>query len=176
MKQSGRKTSNRRQATEPTESSEQESDLSWKIISLLQEDGRMPYSTIAERVGVSEGTVRNRVNALLDQHVMEISANVLPHAFGYSWNSNVFVKINAGADIEKVARRLSALSETYYVAQITGMYDLVLSAYHRDREHFREFLNTHFYGRPDILSVDASVNLKVYKMQLKWKADPTEAT
>jgi Lrp/AsnC family transcriptional regulator for asnA, asnC and gidA len=133
----------------------------------------MPFSVIAEKVGVSEGTVRNRVAQLRDQNVMEIAANVLPHAFGYTWNTNIFVKLNASADLEKVARRLAAVPEVYYVVQMTGRYDMCISSYHRDREHFRTFLSDHFYGQPDILSVDANVNLKVYKMQLKWQAEPT---
>jgi Lrp/AsnC family transcriptional regulator, regulator for asnA, asnC and gidA len=149
-----------------------DASLNWKIISLLQEDGRMPFSLIAEKLGVSEGTVRNRVAQLREQNVMEIGANVLPHAFGYTWNTNIFVKLNASADLEKVARRLAAVPEVYYVVQMTGRYDLCISSFHRDREHFRTFLSEHFYGHPDILSVDANVNLKVYKMQIKWKAEP----
>jgi Lrp/AsnC family transcriptional regulator, regulator for asnA, asnC and gidA len=146
-----------------------DSELNWKIIALLQEDGRMPFSTIAEKVGVSEGTVRNRVNQLREENVMEISAAVLPQAFGYMWNSVVFIRLNAGADLDKVARRLAQIPEVYYVVHITGPHDLAITSYHRDREHFREFLTHHFYGHPEIHSIDANVNLKVYKMKLKWQ-------
>jgi Lrp/AsnC family transcriptional regulator for asnA, asnC and gidA len=145
--------------------------LNWKIIELLQEDGRMPFSTIAEKLGVSEGTVRNRVKQLRDENVMEISAAVLPEAFGYNWNSVVFIKVNAEADLEKVAQRLAKISEVYYVVHITGHHDLAVTSFHRDREHFREFLTKHLYGHPEIQSVDANVNLKVYKMRLKWNGD-----
>jgi Lrp/AsnC family transcriptional regulator for asnA, asnC and gidA len=148
-----------------------EGELNWKIIALLQEDGRMPFSTIAEKVGVSEGTVRNRVNQLREENVMEISAAVLPQAFGYTWNSVVFIKLNAGADLDQVARRLARVPEVYYVVHMTGQHDLAITSYHRDREHFREFLTQHFYGHPEINAVDANVNLKVYKMRLKWQED-----
>jgi Lrp/AsnC family transcriptional regulator for asnA, asnC and gidA len=159
-------------AAEPTPASHLDSDgeINWKIIELLQEDGRMPFSTIAERIGVSEGTVRNRVNQLREDKVMEISASVLPEAFGYTWNSVVFIKLNARANIDKVAERLAKISEVYYVVHITGVHDLAITSYHRDREHFREFLNEHFYGHDDIVSVDANVNLKVYKVRLKWSS------
>jgi len=117
---------------------------------------------------VSEGTVRNRVKQLRDDNAMQIAAAVLPQAFGYTWNSVVFVKLNADADLEKLAHRLARISEVYYVTHITGRYELAISSFHRDREHFREFLNEHFYGHAEILSVEANVNLKVYKMRLKW--------
>jgi hypothetical protein len=58
----------------------------------------------------------------------------------------------------------------YYVVQMTGRYDLAVTSFHRDRDHFREFLNTHLYGHDDIVAIDANVNLKVYKMKLKWDA------
>lgn len=148
---------------------DEDAELNWKIVSLLQEDGRMPFSTIADKVGVSEGTVRNRVNQLREQNVMQIAAEVLPQAFGYTWNSVVFLKLTGSADLEAVARRLSEIPEVYYVVQMTGQYDLAITSFHRDREHFRTFLNQHFYCRPEILTVDANVNLKVFKMKLKWQ-------
>ncbi|HET9475484.1 MAG TPA: Lrp/AsnC family transcriptional regulator [Steroidobacteraceae bacterium] len=161
---------NKRGSRNPSEAAlDEDSELNWKIISLLQEDGRMPFSTIAAKLDVSEGTVRNRVNQLRENNVMEISAAVLPQAFGYNWNSVVFIKLNAGADIEKVAARLAKINEVYYVVHMTGQHDLAITSYHRDRQHFREFLTKHFYGHPEIAAVDANVNLKVYKMKLKWQ-------
>lgn len=159
----------KRPARGASEPADEDGELNWKIISLLQEDGRMPFSTIASKLGVSEGTVRNRVNQLRDDKVMEISASVLPQAFGFNWNSVVFIKLNAGADIEKVAARLARIAEVYYVVHMTGQHDLAITSYHRDRQHFREFLTRHFYGHPEIAAVDANVNLKVYKMKLKWQ-------
>lgn len=156
-------------ASRPPALLDADADLNWKIISLLQEDGRMPFSTIAEKVGVSEGTVRNRVNQLREQNVMQITAQVLPQAFDYTWNSVVFLRINAGANLEAVARRLADIPEVYYVVHMTGEHDLAVTSFHRDRDHFREFLNRYFYGQPEILSVDANVNLRVYKMKLKWQ-------
>jgi len=160
---------NKRGARGASEALDEDSELNWKIIALLQEDGRMPFSTIATKLGVSEGTVRNRVNQLRDDNVMEISASVLPQAFGFNWNSVVFIKLNAGADIEKVAARLAKISEVYYVVHMTGQHDLAITSYHRDRQHFRDFLTKHFYGHSEIAAVDANVNLKVYKMKLKWQ-------
>ncbi|HUE88791.1 MAG TPA: Lrp/AsnC family transcriptional regulator [Vicinamibacterales bacterium] len=162
-------------APSPPAHPDADADLNWQIISLLQEDGRMPFSTIAEKVGVSEGTVRNRVNQLREQNVMQITAQVLPQAFDYTWNSVVFLRINSAASLEAVARRFADIPEVYYVVHMTGEHDLAVTSFHRDRDHFREFLNRHFYGQPEILSVDANVNLKVYKMKLKWQVMALDA-
>lgn len=42
-----------------------------KILSILKEDGRASYTKIAEKLGVSEGTVRNRVEKLKEENIIE---------------------------------------------------------------------------------------------------------
>ncbi len=146
--------------------------LNLEIISLLQEDGRMPFSTIADKVGVSEGTVRNRVKQLRQDNAIQIVAEASPQAFGYHWNSVVLLKLNPSASIDDVATRLAAVPEVYYVVQMTGPHDLAVTSFHRDQAHFREFLSTHLYGHDDIITLEPNINLKVYKMKLKW--DPAQ--
>jgi Lrp/AsnC family transcriptional regulator for asnA, asnC and gidA len=148
----------------------EDNELNRKIVSLLQEDGRMPFSTIAEKTGVSEGTVRNRVNQLRADNVMAVTASVSPEAFGYRWNTTTLLKINASANIDRLAQRLARVPEVYYVVQLTGPYSLGIAAFHRDREHFREFLAKHVYGHDDILEVESNVNLKVYKITMHWRS------
>ncbi len=46
-------------------------DLDREILSILRRDARTPYTEIADRVGTSEGTVRNRVERLVDDGVIE---------------------------------------------------------------------------------------------------------
>ena len=42
-------------------------DLDRSILNILRRDARTPYTEIAERVGTSEGTVRNRVERMLEE-------------------------------------------------------------------------------------------------------------
>ena len=42
-------------------------DLDLSILASLQSDGRRPFTDIAQELGVSEGTVRNRVSKLIDK-------------------------------------------------------------------------------------------------------------
>lgn len=142
------------------------------IIELLQEDGRMAYAQIASTLGVSEGAVRNRVRQLLNDNVISIQAEALPSAFGYNWNAITFLKVSAGADIEKVAERIAGLPEVYYMLMMTGAHDLGVASYHRDSEDFRKFMVEHYYGHPDITSIETNINLKVYKMKTRWKMQP----
>ena len=76
-------------------------ELNRKIITLLQQDGRMAYSAIAAQLGVSEGTIRNRVRQLLDDNVITIQAEALPYAMGYNFNALTFIKVAAARTLSK---------------------------------------------------------------------------
>ena len=46
-------------------------ELDQEILAILRRDARTPYTEIADRVGTSEGTVRNRVDQLVEDGVIE---------------------------------------------------------------------------------------------------------
>ena len=146
-------------------------ELNRRIITLLQQDGRMPYSTIAAEVGVSEGTVRNRVRQLLDENIITIQAEALPSAFGYGFNALTFVKVASGADVDAVASRLKDIPEVFYLIMMLGRFDLGVATYHQSQDEFREFLTTHCYGQADISELENSLVLKVHKMKLQWNLE-----
>lgn len=146
-------------------------ELNSRIIRLLQQDGRMPYSNIAAAVGVSEGTVRNRVRQLIDDNVITIQAEALPEAFGYAFNAQTFINAAPGADIEALIARLSDVPEVFYLIMTLGRFDIGLATYHRSHEDYRTFLIDHCYGQPDIAAVETAMVLKVHKMRLQWELD-----
>ena len=55
-------------------------------------DGRTPYSDIAEKIGLTTNTVRNRVNKLLDKGVLQIISLVEPTAI--AGHHSAFVGFN----------------------------------------------------------------------------------
>src|SRR5438067_5009508 len=69
-------------------------DVSKAIIELLQEDGRMPYATIAKQVGLSEAAVRQRVQRLLDAEVVQIVAVTDPLRVGFRRQAMVGIRVD----------------------------------------------------------------------------------
>ena len=60
-----------------------EDGLNRSIVALLEKDGRMPFSEIAQTLGVSEGTIRNRVNGMKETGMLRIIAIADPVAAEY---------------------------------------------------------------------------------------------
>lgn len=91
----------------------------FKIIGLLQKDGRMPSSEIANKTGVSEATVRYRLKKLIDGEFIQIVAagNPIKLGFGIAANIGLFIDNQQVDDIIAALKELQRLS---YIAQMTS--------------------------------------------------------
>jgi Lrp/AsnC family transcriptional regulator for asnA, asnC and gidA len=112
-----------------------------EIISCLLRDGRMPSSEIARHLGgVSERTVRYRIDRLVERGVIQVGAIVNPKALGYTVTADVWIEV-APNRLREVADRLAALQEVSYVAYSTGDRDLSIQVYARDNEELHAFVS-----------------------------------
>ncbi len=114
--------------------------IDWKIITLLNEDGRMPSAEIARRLdNVSARTVTNRIEALTRKGIINIRAIVNPETFGYSVLADVFIEVEPGR-VREVAERVAEFSQVSYVACATGDTDISISVRARNIEELFNFV------------------------------------
>ncbi|MYE57770.1 MAG: AsnC family transcriptional regulator, partial [Acidimicrobiaceae bacterium] len=57
-------------------------DIDLKIVRTLQQDGRTSYSDISKAVGVSAGTVRNRINQMRASGMLSVNVWLDPSLSG----------------------------------------------------------------------------------------------
>ena len=113
--------------------------LDLSLIGYLQQNGRMSLITLAEKLGVSHGTVRNRLDRLLANRIVSIVAIVDPTRVGYSTNVHMGIR----ADLKRMAaieRELTQLEEVNSVAVTAGRYDLSFWGNFTSDHHLRDFL------------------------------------
>ena len=139
-----------------------------RIIAFLQEDGRMPYSAIARELGTSEGTVRKRVNQMVEAKVLRVIGVADPLVLGNEGYALVAMRLAGGADPRKVSARFEALEEVTFVLFATGQYDLVIEVICETHRDLRDFLLEHCYGQEDTASVEPMMALALYKNLMKW--------
>jgi len=98
-------------------------DLDRRILSILRRDSRAPYTEIADRVGTSEGTVRNRVERLIDEGIIE-RFTVATH----TGNVKAMVEVSVAVDVDTtaVSGRLAEWDEVDFVWQVSGEEDIVM--------------------------------------------------
>jgi Lrp/AsnC family transcriptional regulator for asnA, asnC and gidA len=88
-------------------------------------DGRKPFSAIADELGITENTVRARVNKLTDEGVLQISGLVNPESIPGLQVVMMGVKLKT-LDLEKKAKEFSELRGVISAAVVTGRYDLIV--------------------------------------------------
>ena len=112
----------------------------WKIIALLNEDGRMPSAEIARRLGhVSARTVTNRIEALTKKGIINIRAIVNPEMVGYGVMADVFLEVEPGR-VREVADQVAEIPQVSYVACATGDSDVSISLRVRSIEELFDFV------------------------------------
>lgn len=142
-------------------------DIDRDIISFLQYDGRMPFTKIATELGISEGTVRRRVQQLNANGVLQIVAIVEPHFMG--WEEAALIGISVKANmISSIADEIAKLPEVAYLFQAAGEFDLVAEVFCKDREHFVSFLNNKLQQIPGVERTQSFMILKLHKLSYRW--------
>ena len=96
-------------------------DLDTKILALLKEDARMPYTEMAKSLGLSEGAVRQRVRNLLESGVIRRftveTADDNPRAI-------VFISTWSKVPVPAIAKRVSGLVGVESVMEVAGQFDI----------------------------------------------------
>ncbi|WP_169252599.1 AsnC family transcriptional regulator [Brevibacterium sp. 'Marine'] len=137
-----------------------ESDL--KIIEILAGNGRLSYKTVGEIAGLSESSVRRRVDALLDNGAFQFATYVEPDLLGF--NAPLFVWFDVDArDLEGVAARLSALPEVRYVSATTGKSQLAAEILSRGIDDIYDLTTSEILGVDDVKRVDVGLEVRSFK-------------
>ena len=115
-------------------------DLDKRILKLLQSNGRLSFADLSRELDVAEATVRFRVNRLVSNGVITRFAALLnPAKIGMKVSGAILLKIDP-AYLEEACKQLVSFSETQYLFQSTGEYDVVSVIVARDMEHLNSLI------------------------------------
>lgn len=142
------------------------------IVSLLLEDGRMPASEIARRLGnVSERAVRYRIERMVEEGVIRISAIVSPQIFGLSTRADVLLEVEADKILE-VANALVNYPNVTYVACAIGETDVSIQVVARDTNDVYRFVTEVVSKVPGVRKTTTSIVPVVLKDVYEWRIPP----
>ena len=144
-------------------------DLNRRIVRLLQDDGRATYDVIGQELGVSAGTVRNRVARMREAGMLRIVAVVDPVAVDYESDAMLGVKTAPGTAPAAVARRLDPHPAVVYIMWVSGRFDLLVEVVCDEETELTGFLDDHIHNQPDIAHVEVMTRLGMFKNQFLLK-------
>jgi Lrp/AsnC family transcriptional regulator for asnA, asnC and gidA len=134
-----------------------------QIIGLLQADGRRSFSSIARELGLSETTIRNRVDYLQKNNHLKFLAVIDPTQAGFGNWAMLGIKVVGGASPQMLGKKFSNLEEAVWVGTLGGRYDLMVEVWAAGTEELTEFLENHCHSCLEISSVEVMVGLKIQK-------------
>lgn len=140
--------------------------ISKAIIETLQKDGRQPYASIAKQVGLSETAVRQRVQRLLEDDVMQVVAVTDPLQVGF--HRQAMIAINVEGDLRPVGDALTEMPEVSYVVTTAGSVDLLAEVVCEDDDELLDLLTTRIRTLPGVRTTETFVYLKLNKQHYDW--------
>ena len=131
-------------------------DIDLEIVRILHEDGRSSYSDISKVIGVSAGTVRNRISRMRSSGMLSFDVWLDPYRSGLGVHATLLMKVNPRRLVE-TADALADLDQTAYVATLAGAYDIVADVFCRDIVDLRRLIHDKVQQIEGV--VDVSTNL-----------------
>jgi len=140
-------------------------EISKRIIEQLQQDGRQSYAAIGKAVGLSEAAIRQRVQRLQEQGVLQIVAVTDPLTLGFSRQAMIAVKCEG--DMQLIADALASIEEIDYVVLTAGSFDVLCEVVCEDDDHLLDILRR-IRDVPSVTSTETFVYLKLRKQTYSW--------
>ncbi|MCD6088820.1 Lrp/AsnC family transcriptional regulator [Candidatus Bathyarchaeota archaeon] len=139
-----------------------------EILRMLQDDARISFKKIAEKIGVSEATIFVRVKKLRKNGVIKrFTAIVSPDLLGK--NLTAFVLINTEPkNLEHVLDALSSMDDVYEVYDVTGAYYVIVKIRTENRKTLAEIIDK--IGMIDgVTRTETAIVLKCVKEETRIK-------
>jgi Lrp/AsnC family leucine-responsive transcriptional regulator len=140
-----------------------------RILSALQEDGRLTTNALAEKVGLSPSPCWTRVKRLEESGVIEKYVAVLDHKV-LGFNNVVFVEITLDKHDDRVldqfGEALTRAPEVVEAHLVTGEYDYLAKVIVSGTDHYERFLRETLYRIPGIRQTRTTFGLRALKRSI----------
>lgn len=142
-------------------------DLDRQIISMLEENGRLRNTQVASALGVTEGSVRKRVDRLLADGTIRVVAVSDPLKTGHPIVAIVALRATPGR-YEQVGASLDAMSEFRFIGQTVGSSDFVAEAWFESMTEFHEFVSRRLAAIDGITQIDTVTVTQMIRYAYDW--------
>lgn len=116
--------------------------ISWKILSTVQNDGRISLKALASEVGLSLPATSERLKRLEEAGIISgYRAVVTPEAVGYSVMT-IIGMTTAQPDKVRLIKMLTQMPEVIECLHVTGQDSYVMRVVTRDLQHLEDFVGS----------------------------------
>jgi Lrp/AsnC family transcriptional regulator for asnA, asnC and gidA len=138
-----------------------------QMIELLQKDGRISNTDIAKEIGLSEATVRTRLNRLINDEFIQIVAVSNPIKLGFKIVGNIRIHVEI-KKMENIIKELKKLKPLWFIVQTTGGTGIDTEFVVKSLDELNELIFDKINKIDGIVRTDTSLFLNYIKRQYDW--------
>lgn len=113
-----------------------------KILEILMQDAKKPYTEVAKKAFVSGGTVHVRMSKMEEAGIVEkVTLKVNYAKLGYDITAFIGIFLQKSALYEQVMTALKEIREVVSVHYTTGNYSMFVKIHCKDTNHLKEVLH-----------------------------------
>lgn len=143
--------------------------LDIRIVAFLTADPRISARSIARQIGVSPGTVSQRIARLTQRSIISGYRTVLnAESLGYEVHAILGLQTDQGPVLDDTIRELLRIPEVENVYIVTGQWDLLAELRLRDHSHLLDVLRKEVYRIPGFRHVETMISLKTHSRPGGW--------
>ena len=136
-------------------------EADYRILDILQKDGRITFSDLADQVNLSRSAVRERIKNMQDSGIIRGFTAIID-AKAYEKFASVFMDIEV-EPMNDVAKELMKLKEIAIVSQHTGSTGLHVHAYIDSVDKVSKYLEDNIYTIDGVRGVHFELLVHQYK-------------
>jgi Lrp/AsnC family transcriptional regulator for asnA, asnC and gidA len=137
------------------------------MIELLQKDGRISNTDIAKKIGISEATVRTRLNRLISEEFIQIVAVSDPMKLGFDMVGNIRIHVEI-KKMTKIIRELKKLKPLWFIVQTTGGTGIDTEFVVKSLDELNDLIFEKINKIDGVVKTETSLFLKYIKRQYDW--------
>jgi Lrp/AsnC family transcriptional regulator, regulator for asnA, asnC and gidA len=113
-----------------------------KILSLLAEDAKMPYTEVAKKVFVSGGTVHVRMRKMEEMGIVRgTTLNMDYSKMGYDITAFLGIYLEKSSLYDEAIKHLEKIPEIVKIHYTTGNYNIFVKMHCKDTRHLKDVLH-----------------------------------
>ena len=141
--------------------------LDCQMIELLQKDGRISNTDIAKKIGMSEATVRTRLNRLIREEFIQIVAVSNPIKLGFKIVGNIRIHVEI-KKMDRIIKELKKLKPLWFVVQTTGGTGIDTEFVVKSLDELNELIFEKINKIDGVIKTETSLFLNYIKRQYDW--------
>jgi Lrp/AsnC family transcriptional regulator for asnA, asnC and gidA len=138
-----------------------------RMIELLQKDGRISNTDLAKEIGISEATVRTRLNRLINEEYIQIVAVSNPIKLGFKIVGNIRIHVEI-KKMENIIRELKNLRPLWFIVQTTGGTGIDTEFVVKSLDELNELIFEKINKIDGIVRTETTLFLKYLKRHYDW--------